>query len=150
MKSFQQLYKEVTSISGFDYADVLEEKAKKIIPVLSTLNGGREGAMAVFSEFILCALASDGRLTKSEYYGLKPTLHLFFGDDFNYDACELAVQNIKETRGMLKIVLDNMVDMYGAVNDALKEDIITVCLIICAVDGKVALKERNWIKKLIA
>ena len=150
MKSFQQLYKEVTTLSPFGYGEVLGEKAKKILPALSQISGSLEGATAVFSEFILGALASDGRLSQAEYFVLKPVLHLFFGDEFDYEACELAVKNIKETRGMLKNVLDSMVDMYGSVDDELKEDIITVCLMICAVDGKVSLKERNWIKKLIA
>ena len=30
-----------------------------------------------------------------------------------------------------------------------KEDIITVCLLICAIDGNISAKEKNWIKQLI-
>ena len=49
----------------------------------------------------------------------------------------------------LKKSVDEMVDVLGLLSDDLKDDIITVCLLICAVDGKVSLRERNWIKQLI-
>lgn len=34
-------------------------------------------------------------------------------------------------------------------SEELKENIIIVCLLICAVDGKVSPKEKTWIKQLV-
>lgn len=42
-----------------------------------------------------------------------------------------------------------MVDILGQLSDKLKEDIIIVCLLICAVDGTISYKERKWVKQLI-
>ena len=49
----------------------------------------------------------------------------------------------------LKKYVDYMIDILGLVSDELKEDIIVVCLLICAIDGHISLKEKNWIKQLI-
>ena len=43
-----------------------------------------------------------------------------------------------------------MVDILGLLSDELKDDIVIICLMICAIDGKVSLKEKKWIKQLIA
>ena len=45
--------------------------------------------------------------------------------------------------------MDLMVDMLGLVSPELKEDIVVLCLLVCAVDGKVSRKERKWIEKLV-
>ena len=42
-----------------------------------------------------------------------------------------------------------MVDILGELDDELKDDIVIVCMMICAIDGKISLKEKNWIKQLI-
>ncbi len=45
--------------------------------------------------------------------------------------------------------MDRMVDVIGLVSPELKDDIVLVCLMVCAVDGKVSAKEKKWIKQLI-
>ena len=45
--------------------------------------------------------------------------------------------------------VDLMVDILGTISLDLKRDIIIVCMMICAVDGKISYKERKWIKQLI-
>ena len=42
-----------------------------------------------------------------------------------------------------------MVDVIGCFSDEMKTDIVIVAMLICAVDGKISFKEKNWIKKLI-
>ncbi len=48
-----------------------------------------------------------------------------------------------------KRTMDRMVDVIGLVSPELKDDIVLVCLMVCAVDGKVSAKEKKWIKQLI-
>lgn len=54
----------------------------------------------------------------------------------------------QEQREMKKVV-DEMVDVLGILSDDLKNDIVLVCMLICAVDGKISLKEKSWIKQLL-
>ena len=46
-------------------------------------------------------------------------------------------------------MVDDMVDLIGCFSDEMKADIIVVAMLICAVDGKISQREKNWIKKLI-
>ncbi|MDE5897003.1 MAG: hypothetical protein K2H43_04225 [Clostridia bacterium] len=78
-----------------------------------------------------------------------PLLRAFFGDEVNYEICKAAVRMMKPASRELKKCVKEMADVFGALSDELKEDIIVICLLICAVDGKVSRKEKSWIKKLI-
>ena len=59
------------------------------------------------------------------------------------------MKSMRADNRQLKRYVDDMVDLLGLVSDDLKEDIILVCLILCAVDGKISAKEKRWIKQLI-
>ncbi|MGN1076979.1 MAG: hypothetical protein ACI4ST_00530 [Candidatus Gallimonas sp.] len=50
----------------------------------------------------------------------------------------------------LKQVVDYVVDLLGELDEELKADIITVCLLVCAIDGKISKKEEKYIRQLIA
>lgn len=58
-------------------------------------------------------------------------------------------KEFKQEGKELKQYIDYIVDIFGLISDELKEDIITVCLLICAIDGNISAKEKNWIKQLI-
>lgn len=78
-----------------------------------------------------------------------PLLYAFFGDEVNYDECKKAVRLLKPESRELKKAVKEMVDVFGQLSDELKEDIIIICMLICSIDGKISLKEKNWIKKLL-
>ena len=48
-----------------------------------------------------------------------------------------------------KDTMDGIVDMLGTVSPVLKDDIILVCMLVCAVDGKISDDEKAWIRQLI-
>lgn len=104
----------------------------------------------IYAQFVLGAIAADGRLSEEEYLIVYPLLHAFFGDDLDYGACKTAVRILRPESRELKKALNDMVDLFGTFDEELKDDLIIVCMLICAVDGKISLKEKNWIKKLIA
>ena len=39
--------------------------------------------------------------------------------------------------------------MLSLVDDSIREDVVALCLAVVTVDGKISLKERKYIKKLI-
>lgn len=108
-----------------------------------------ETGVEIFASFIFGAIAADGRLSETEYAVLSPLLHAFFGDELDYETCKKAFRQMRPEQKELKKTVDEMVDVLGLLSDDLKDDIITACLLICAVDGKVSLREKNWIKQLM-
>ena len=103
----------------------------------------------IFASFIYGAIAADGKLSEEEYALVYPLLHIFLGDDVNYEDTAKAFRSMKSDNREMKKRVDEMVDLIGLFSDELKADIIIVIMLICAVDGKISLREKNWIKQLI-
>ena len=149
MKDFDKLCKDFESIDIDTYAAVLTEKAMKLIPALSAFSEDGLSGIEIFASFIYGAIAADGKLSEDEYALVYPLLHAFFGDSIDYNDAKRAFYSLSKEHKELKTIVDEMVDLIGFFSDEMKADIIIVVMLICAVDGKISLKEKNWIKKLI-
>lgn len=145
MDDFNRLCKEFESIDILSYSAYLAEKSVSVLPKLLALSKDGKNGADIMATFILASVAADGRLTEEEYGLIYPLLYSFFGDSVDYKECKKFIKSLKE----LKTVSDDIVDFIGLFDPQLKDDIIIICLMICAVDGKVSLAEKNWIKKLV-
>lgn len=111
--------------------------------------GGRKDVRGSAGGFVIASVYADGKLDESEYLLMAPLLKAFFGEDFDFeDAKKLAKEWRKEGRAVKKEV-DYLVDFLGTLSEELKGDIIFACLLMCAVDGKVSLKEKSYIRQLM-
>ena len=149
MFEFSKLCKEVENMDPATYAAIIQEKSARIIKTLGIITeNGRDG-MAIYMNFILCSVAADGKLDKAEFELLRSGFNALAGKEITY---EEAVKMFKDAGldkpGEYKALVDQMVDLLGLVSLDLKRDIILVCMMICAVDGKISMKERRWIKQL--
>lgn len=149
MREFNQLCNEVEKMEVLTYGAVLADKATDIIPALSVIMEDEIDGLTIFATFILGSIVADGKIDESEYLLMKPLLEDFFGTHINYEDCKKIAKEFKPEGKVLKEYVDYMVDILGQLSDKLKEDIIIVCLLICAVDGKISYKERKWVKQLI-
>ena len=149
MNTFKQICKAFEEMDVVSYSVVLAEKAKDILPALHAITGDAVSGVGAFATFIMGAIAADGRLAEEEYAICEPALKLFFGDEVDYETCRKTVLQLSAATRELKKCVDDMVDILGELSDELKSDIILVCLMFCAVDGKVSAKEKRWIKQLI-
>ena len=95
MSQFSRICKAMEEMDPDTYVSIVSEKSTDIIRVLSDITEDGFSGLAIFIDFVLCAVAADGKLSE------------------------------------------------------LKEDIVLVCMMVCAVDGKISYKERKWINNLI-
>ncbi len=149
MKEFNQLCKEVEALDPLYYTAILGEKSAKIIPALSALTGNDVDGLTLFATFILGSVAADRKVTDEELLIAYPLMQTFFGDEVDLNSCADVARELKVNSRALKDTVDALVDLLGTLSEDLKDDIVFVCLMICAIDGKVSLRERNWIKKLV-
>lgn len=149
MKDFNRLCKEFEELDALSYGVILGEKSLKVIPALSKITESGVDGATIFATYILGAIAADGRLSEEEYVLCYPLLHAFFGEYVNYEDCKKAARLLRPESRELKKAVKEMTDVFGQLSDELKEDLVTVCLLICSIDGKISLKERNWIRKLL-
>lgn len=150
MSDFNKLCKAVEDMDPATYAAVIATKSAQVIKGLKDITGNGIDAVSIFADLVLCSVAADGKLDETEYVVAKPVLDLAFGRDVSYDDAK----TIFKAAGLdkpkeYKEVVDQMVDVIGVASPELKDDIVLVCLLVCAVDGKVSFKEKHWIKKLI-
>lgn len=150
MKEFDLLCKEFEQMDPVSYDVFLTTKSAEIIPILSAAAKNGITGTTIFFSFILGAIGADGKLTEPEYELVAPVLKMFFGDSINYEAAKKSFRALKRETKELKKVVEQMIDIIGLFSEELKEDIIIICMMICAVDGKITLKEKKWIMQLIA
>lgn len=149
MSEFNQICKEVEQLEPIEYATVAALKTAKIMPALHELTENRLDAVGLFASFLIASVYADGKLDESEYLLMLPMLKVCFGDDFDYESAKKAVKQLKPEGKELKRFVNDLVDIIGEFDEELKDDIITLSLLVCAVDGKITLKEKNYIKQLI-
>lgn len=150
MKNFDLLCKEFEQIDPVTYTVYLTEKSAQIIPILSRAAENGIVGTGIFFSFIMGAIAADGKLSEEEYSLVAPLLKLFLGDSINYESAKNIFNTFKKENRELKNVVDQMIDIIGLFSDELKNDLIIICLMICAVDGKISNKEKKWIMQLMA
>lgn len=149
MKDFNQLCKEFEQLDTLNYSALLAEKSLKLLPALSKITSDGLTGIAMYATFILGAIVADGKVSEEEYLLCYPLLHEFFGDNVDYNDVKRAAKSLKPESKDLKKCVNALIDALGETDEELKSDAIIVCMMICAIDGKISLKEKNWIKQLI-
>lgn len=149
MKDFNELCRSVEELSPLEYAAVLGRTSLKIMPAIRAFSEDGRTCAEVLAAFVIASVYADGKLDESEYLLMAPLFKAFFGEDFDFeDAKKLAKEWRKEGRAVKKEA-DYLVDFLGTLSEELKGDIIFACLLMCAVDGKVSLKEKAYIRQLM-
>ena len=149
MFEFNKLCKAAEQLDPQTYGEIIAEKSVAIIAALSAITKDGLTGLQIYLNFILCSIAADGKLDETEYMILKPAFEKLAGKEVSYDDA-VAIFNAAglDKSKDYKNVVDEMVDILGTISLDLKRDIITVCLLVCAVDGKISRKEKKWIKQL--
>lgn len=149
MNDFNKICKLVESLDPMEYAAVVTAKTAKIIPALKEFSDGTLDSVEIFAGFLIASVYADGKLDEAEYLMMMPMLKLCFGADFDYEAAKTLVKAFKPEGKELKNAIDYLVDLIGQFDEELKDDIITLSLLVCAIDGKITSKEKAYIKQLI-
>ena len=150
MSDFDTLCKVFETMDADLYNDIVAEKSAKIIDGLVDLTEDGVDGLTIYADFIICAVAADGKLTEDEYLFLKPILDALLEKDTTFgDAQKIFYDSGLHEPKDYKKSMDLMVDIIGAVSPELKDDIVLLCLMVCAVDGEVSDEEKKWIRQLI-
>ena len=149
MKDFNELCKAVEELDPLEYAAVLGKYSLRILPVIRAFSEDGLDCAETFASFLIASVYADGKLDDTEYAVMSPLLHAFFGEDFDFESAKKLMKLFRREGKEIKKEVNYLVDFLGTVSEDLKSDIIFVCLLICAVDGKISLKEKAYIKQLI-
>ena len=150
MFEFNKLCKAFEEMDPRTFIAIIAEKSAMIIAALTAITKDGMDGMKIYTNFILCSIAADGKLAEEEHVILTPAFEALVGKEVTYeDAIAIFKEAGLDKSKDCKNVVDEMVDILGMISLDLKRDIIIVCMMICAVDGKISRKEKKWIKQLM-
>lgn len=77
-----------------------------------------------------------------------PALVKAFGNDFDFNSVKESFKKDHDGRKRLSGYTEDMIRVLDFLDDEIKSEIVTLCLCVMAIDGKISLKEKNYIKRL--
>ncbi len=139
MFEFEKMCRDYETLTYDERRSVLEEFAAVILPAITEVTGGTES----FRVLALASCAADGKLNEAEYALFKDVTGL----DLSYDVLEDDVFDAKDRD--LVSAADEVVDGFADLDVDICDAMIGFCLCLCSADGRLSLKERSFIKKLM-
>lgn len=150
MKSFNELCKIAEELTPEEYTAVMVEKSREILPALHGITDDGIETVKLYAAFLISSVCADGKIDEAEYLLLLPALKTLFGSDFDYDDAKRLAREFRPESKAFKSAVNEIIDEIGSVDEGLKDDLVIVSLLICAIDGKISAKEKRYIKQLIA
>lgn len=148
MFEITKLCNEYEKLSTVEKGLILTEKSVTVLAKIAALDVPEIDPVETLASFVLGSIVSDGRINEKEYLLMYPALVKVFGDDFDFDTVKKAFESDKESARLIKKYTQNLLSILAEADETLQEDIVMVCLGIVALDGKISLRERNYIRKL--
>lgn len=72
-----------------------------------------------------------------------------FVSDFDYESVKKLFENDKDGRKEVAKYTHDLIRVIESADDTLYEDVIILCLCVVTIDGKLSLREKNYVKRLI-
>lgn len=148
MFEFKRLCDSYEALTGVERGILLEEKTVTVMAKLHSLAIPGIDPVSVLAGFIIGSVAADGRINEKEYVMIYPALVRAFGGDFDFASVKESFRRDKDGRRMIAKYTEQMIAILDLLDEDIKNDIITLCLCIVAIDGKISFKEKNYIKRL--
>lgn len=148
MFEFKKLCDAYESLSPIEKGIILTEKSVKILAKLHYLDIPELDPVSALVGFIMGSVVADGKVNEQEYLLIYPALVKAFGSDFDFALIKESFRKDTDGRKMIAEYTREMIEVMDALDEDLKADVITLCLCVTAIDGKVSLKEKRYIKRL--
>ena len=150
MFEFNKVMKDYESLNAIERGLMLTEKSVSILAKLSALDIDGIDPVETLASFIIGSVVADGKLHEKEYLLIYPALVKVFGSDFDYESIKKEFEADKDGRKDIARYTADLLRVLGTVDETLYEDVIILCLCVVTIDGKVSLREKNYVKRLIA
>ena len=150
MFEFNKVIKDYEKLGAIERGVILTEKSVKILASLAALDVDGNDPAETLAAYVIGSVAADGKLHEKEYLLIYPALLKVFGPDFDYDGIKKMFETDKDGRKLIKKYTSELIRVLESVDEELYEDVVILCLCILTLDGKLSLKERLYVKNLIA
>lgn len=147
MFEFKKLCNELEALNPVERGVILAEKSVSVIKGLSGLEIPLNPVSTLVT-FIIGSVVSDGSINEKDYLYIYPSLVKAFGNDFDFISAKQAIGLAKDIKKEITKYTKEMISIINVCDEELATDIISLCLLITSVDGKISLKEKRYIRQL--
>lgn len=147
MFEFKKLCNELEELNPIERGVILAEKSVSVIKGLSGLNIPLDPVKTLVT-FIIGSVVSDNSINEKDYLYIYPSLVKAFGNDFDFISAKQAIGLAKDIKKEITKYTKEMISIINVCDEELATDIISLCLLITSVDGKISLKEKRYIRQL--
>lgn len=147
MFEFKKLCNTLEELNPIECGVILAEKSVSVIKGLSGLNIPLDPVKTLVT-FIIGSVVSDNSINEKDYLYIYPSLVKAFGNDFDFISAKQAIGLAKDIKKEITKYTKEMISIINVCDEELATDIISLCLLITSVDGKISLKEKRYIRQL--
>lgn len=147
MFEFKKLCNTLEELNPIERGVILAEKSVSVIKGLSGLNIPLDPVKTLVT-FIIGSVVSDNSINEKDYLYIYPSLVKAFGNDFDFISAKQAIGLAKDIKKEITKYTKEMISIINMCDEELATDIISLCLLITSVDGKISLKEKRYIRQL--
>lgn len=147
MFEFKKLCNTLEELNPIERSVILAEKSVSVIKGLSGLNIPLDPVKTLVT-FIIGSVVSDNSINEKDYLYIYPSLVKAFGNDFDFISAKQAIGLAKDIKKEITKYTKEMISIINVCDEELAADIISLCLLITSVDGKISLKEKRYIRQL--
>ena len=142
MFEFKKLCNELEELNPIERGVILAEKSVSVIKGLSGLNIPLDPVKTLVT-FIIGSVVSDNSINEKDYLYIYPSLVKAFGNDFDFISAKQAIGLAKDIKKEITKYTKEMISIINVCDEELATDIISLCLLITSVDGKISLKGKT-------
>ncbi len=148
MFEFTKLCNSFENLNVVERGAILAEKSVKVLGKLKLMAMPGIDPVETLSGFIIGSVVADGRLNEQEYLLIYPALLKAFGDDFDFASVKSAFAKDRDGRKAVRVYTESLLSLLADIDEDFREDIVTLCLCVVTVDGKISFREKNYIRRL--
>ncbi len=149
MFEFTKLCHRFETMSAVERGACLLDSSVRVTAKLAAMAEGDVRPLDALAGFVIGSAVADGKLDEREYLLMYPALVRVLGEDFDFATVKASFEDDRESAKALQKDTEEMARIYSALDDTLREDLLLLCLCIVSVDGKVSLKEKNYLRRLL-
>lgn len=147
MFEFKKLCNTLEELNPIERSVILAEKSVSVMKGLNCLEIPLNPVETLVT-FIIGSVVSDGSINEKDYLYIYPSLVKAFGNDFDFISAKQAIGLAKDIKKEITKYTKEMISIINVCDEELAADIISLCLLITSVDGKISLKEKRYIRQL--
>ena len=148
MFEFTKLCNSFENLNVVERGAILAEKSVKVLGKLKLMAVPGIDPVETLSGFIIGSVVADGRLNEQEYLLIYPALLKAFGDDFDFASVKSAFAKDRDGRKAVRVYTESLLSLLADIDEDFREDIVTLCLCVVTVDGKISFREKNELRRL--